>query len=66
MKVFWRVWCPRCEHSGTNALPPDHLDFSKVVNCVTCNRVLDASKGKLDIKPTRIRKRPEVDLLEVS
>lgn len=65
MRILWRVWCPHCNHSGTNALPPDNPDFSETVNCVTCNKVIDARNGKLSLKPTRIKKREPVDLLEV-
>ncbi len=65
MKVMWLVHCPFCRHSGTSTLPPDHPEASKIVSCVTCNRDLDATKGTIEIKPTRIKKREEPDLLEI-
>lgn len=65
MRVMWLIYCPHCQHQGTNALPPEHPDFVPVVSCSTCNKPINARIGKLIVKPTRIRKREPVDLLEV-
>lgn len=66
MLKLWLVWCSSCGRSSTAATPPNHVDFVKEVQCVLCNRVLDAKKGRFVIRPIRVRKPEPIDLLEVS
>jgi hypothetical protein len=65
MKCLWIVWCAYCNCGATVAPPPNSVDFQKVVNCVLCNRPIDAGRGAFNYYKEVVKK-PEVDYLTVS
>lgn len=64
MKKIWLVFCPYCNRTVTGATPPRHVDFIKKVNCVLCDKPIDANKGVFVFHPIVI-KRERVNLLKV-
>lgn len=65
MKLFYLVYCKYCGSGGTAAFPPEHINHTKKVMCCQCGEEIDATIGRAVIHPTRIRKQPAPDLLEV-
>ena len=66
MLQHYLVYCRHCGKAITEALPPDHPEFSKVVRCVMCNRELDATRGRFSLHPVRLKPEGRPSLLETS
>jgi len=61
---IWLVQCDTCRGAFTGAKPPGHPEFEKTVQCVSCNKDLDATNGRFVYHKVP-EKKEEIDLLSV-
>jgi hypothetical protein len=65
MNRVWLVWCGHCGRGATIAEPPKSVGFVKDVQCVLCNKIIDANKGAFNYYKEKIEPAREPDLLSV-